>query len=176
MYKTRYCAFIRRTNKIHLKCDRASWREPCFAHTPPPPSSDEIPFEYAVRICRHWKHGITPKIYSFQSFPFSPFPSPSPKRDITAIIIIPLLRFVKNQWGEKIIISLVKITIQLSLLIYSIFILYIYIYIYPFDSSSMDYIIPFNSSQVWSTERLARPKTYLTPWNTPRLASFDTGI
>lgn len=98
---TKRAIHSRNEYKIHLKCDRASWREPCFAHTPPPPSSDEIPFEYAVRICRHWKHGITPKIYSFQSFPFSPFPSPSPKRDITAIIIIPLLRFVKNQWEEK---------------------------------------------------------------------------
>lgn len=156
MYKTRYCAFIRRTNKIHLKCDRASWREPCFAHTPPPPSSDEIPFEYAVRICRHWKHGITPKIYSFQSFPFSPFPSPSPKRDITAIIIIPLLRFVKNQWGKKIIISLVKITIQLSLLIYSIFILYIYIFIPS---------IPLQ----WTTLFLLTPPKYEAPNDLPDL-------
>lgn len=153
---TKRAIHSRNEYKIHLKCDRASWREPCFAHTPPPPSSDEIPFEYAVRICRHWKHGITPKIYSFQSFPFSPFPSPSPKRDITAIIIIPLLRFVKNQWGKKIIISLVKITIQLSLLIYSIFILYIYIFIPS---------IPLQ----WTTLFLLTPPKYEPPNDLPDL-------
>lgn len=153
---TKRAIHSRNEYKIHLKCDRASWREPCFAHTPPPPSSDEIPFEYAVRICRHWKHGITPKIYSFQSFPFSPFPSPSPKRDITAIIIIPLLRFVKNQWGKKIIISLVKITIQLSLLIYSIFILYIYIFIPS---------IPLQ----WTTLFLLTPPKYEAPNDLPDL-------